>query len=221
MHDDPVALSLPWYVNGTLSDTGRASIARQLRSDPALRNELAFWEQLAASQRQHHTASEDIGLARTLERIRCETREQAPPHSERRGLREHLGRWLGGGERWLRPALACALLVIVVQAGVHHLDRPALAPTMRGAEPTRSVPAPTPLPANSALLRVVFHPSTTEGEIRLLIAEQDGWIVGGPGEGGEYYLAVPMQRVIAATDALRRKSAVRDVAGVDVLPKPR
>lgn len=213
MHDE-ADIPLPWYVNRTLGEFERAEVARRLRTDPALRNELLFWEEVAAGQCRLPAVAEDIALQRTLERIRRET----APIARRPRLADWIARLRARPDAWLRPALAGAIALVVAQSTVlvgRHGDDP---PRMRGAVPASTMAAPS-LPARTALLRVVFDPATTEGEIRVLVGGHGGWIVGGPGNGGEYYVAVPDQRVIVVTDALRTTAAIREVAGVDSLPQ--
>lgn len=217
MLDESIS-ALPWYVNATLAEPERADIARRLRTEPALRNELLFWEELAATQCRHMAVAEDIALQRTLDRIQLEERLQSTAKPA-----DWLRNWFAQGRSrpmsWLGPALAGGLVVAVAQFLLP--DRPPHVDTqlMRGAQ--AGVARPTTMGVDSALLRVVFDPATTEGEIRLLVAAQNASIVGGPGAGGEYYLAVPQQRVIAAIDALRTTGAVREVAGVESLPPTR
>ncbi len=215
MHDE-TTLSLPWYVNRTLDASDNARIARELRTQPALRNEWLFWEELAQAQRAMPAIAEDIALQRTLARIRRESaaEKSARPAAPARGW---LPRLRFASDAWLRPALACTLAIVAVQALLLFNPRGDEAARMRGQQPA-SLSTPASVPANAALLRVVFDPATPEGEIRLLVAGQSAWIVGGPGNGGEYYVAVPVQRVIAITDALRASPAVREVAGVESLP---
>ncbi len=215
MHDE-IDIPLPWYVNRTLGEFQRAEVARHLRTDPALRNELLFWEEVAAGQCRLPAVAEDIALQRTLERIR---RESAGAIRRPRQPGWFARIWPQPGA-WLRPALACAIALVVVQSVVllrRHEDD---ATRMRGATPAATTAARS-LPARTALLRVVFDPATTEGEIRVLVGGHGGSIVGGPGDGGEYYVAVPDQRVIVVTDALRASTAIREVAGVDALPRMR
>ncbi|MBX3701114.1 MAG: hypothetical protein KF903_08980 [Dokdonella sp.] len=216
--------SMPWYVNRTLDGPMCAELARRLRNDPALRNELAFWEQVATGQSRLDAVAEDIALQRTLERIRRETgthvaRRDAPA-SRQAPVRSLLGRLLALPEGWLRPALACTLLVVVAQSVALLVTRTDGHNLMRGSA-THDETAGAHIPADSVLLRVAFDPAVSEAQMRLLLARYQASIVAGPGEGGDYYLAVPSQRAIAATDGLRAAPAVRSVVGVERLPAPR
>ena len=74
---DETTLNLPWYVNGSLDEAMRADTARRLRSEPALRNELLFWEELAVVQSRPVPVAEDIALQRTLERIRRDSKPKS------------------------------------------------------------------------------------------------------------------------------------------------
>ncbi|UXI68497.1 hypothetical protein [Tahibacter amnicola] len=216
---DHIQSLLPWYINGTLSDAERASVERYLSEHPEEQSALDFWRHVASEQRRTAAnAPEDIALQKTLERIR---RETAPAGKPARRAADTQSRWSWLRlDNWLRPAFAVALLVVAVQSTLL-LQAPSRPPVLyRGAGPVASVADGARITADSAFLRIVFDPSATEGEIRVLVAGTGGWVVGGPGEGGEYYLAVARQRAIAAADELRTSRVVKDVTPVTAVPPP-
>lgn len=220
MHDEPDSM-LPWYANNTLDDRDRAVIAQQLLLDPDMRREITFWNEAAIHQRRSAApAAEDIGLVRTLERIRRETHMSAPTKGNASSPPSPSGwsRWLRP-DGWLRPAFACALLVVIAESAflVGHVAQPDV--TYRGATPAATMATPT-VALEESLLSVVFDPATSEAEIRLLVASQNAWIVGGPGNGGEYYLAVPRDKVVSATDALRANHSIKQVMAATSVPRP-
>lgn len=217
---DPQLLQmLPWYVNGTLDDADRARVDDWLRTDPAAAAELAWFQSLQQKVRADAPdVSDEIGLARTLQRIRAESRPAAvaAPTPRRApvapSFTERLRGWLDQFN--LSPAFAMAALVVVVQAGVI-LN---LASGDRDYEQVRAVTTGT-APTTGQLLRVAFKPEAREQEIRLLLVTLQGNIESGPGQLGDYYVRVP---VAAATDALARlKDApiIESFQPVDAVPQ--
>jgi anti-sigma factor RsiW len=214
MSDDVESL-LPWYVNGTLAAADRARVERELERDASLRAALAFWRQTAQSQHASAMpAAEDVGLARTLARIRAESAPAAAPRLAQPA--PSLWQRLFGGT-WLKPAFATALAVIVVQSGL------LLAPERmqyRGAAPA-DTPSTDATLAARVTLRVVFDPSVTEGQLRITLAAANAWYVGGPGDAGEYWLSVAPEQANAALETLRASGVVRAAATTDGVPRPR
>lgn len=213
MSDDVESL-LPWYVNGTLAAADRARVERELERDASLRAALAFWRQTAQSQHASAMpAAEDVGLARTLARIRAESAPAAPRLAQ---PAPSLWQRLFGGT-WLKPAFAAALAVIVVQSGL------LLAPERmqyRGAAPA-DTPSTDAMLAARVTLRVVFDPSVTEGQLRITLAAANAWLVGGPGDAGEYWLSVAPEQAEAALETLRTSGVVSAAAMTDGMPRPK
>jgi hypothetical protein len=67
-------------------------------------------------------------------------------------------------------------------------------------------------------LQVNFKPEATEREIRLALIRVGGLIVYGPGQLGDYYVAVPGERLAAARRDLEASGIVETVGQVDKLP---
>jgi hypothetical protein len=132
----------------------------------------------------------------------------AQPKGRKPGLLEML---FGGS--WMKPALAFSACVIVGQAAflVHQQTREDTS-IYRGNTP--SVPATT----ENVYLRVMFKPSATEGEIRLLLASTQAWVAGGPGLTGEYFLRFSPERVQAAQDTLLSSGVATEVTPVASIP---
>jgi hypothetical protein len=156
---------LPWYANHTLPAAELEAVDAHLRSCSRCRGELAFLRGL----REHVKASADVslpdevGLKRLLRQVRRSLVVQ----------------------RWLRPALAAAVTVIVVQAGLIAWlwpHEPGL--DLLGGSPREGV-----------VLQVRFDPTAPEARIRALLQERDAAIIDGPGALGVYRLRLPdMQR---------------------------
>ena len=197
---------LPFYVNGTLQGEERDWMERELAQHADARAELDAVRALHAQVRQSLPEVPDIiGLDQVMGRIRA----------DQPGVIERLAAWLGfsGG---LRPATAFAgLAIIAVQAGV-------IVSLVAGG---RDEDAGAGLRATKAtavhegpLLKVNFAPDAKEAQIRHLLVSVQGRLAGGPGQLGDYYIAVPAGREAALADELRRSPIVQGVSLAPGLP---
>jgi Putative zinc-finger len=186
-HDSHPDDLLPWYANGTLAGEERARVEKHLESCERCRQELALMHALRSSVKE-------LGAA------------DAPGEFGRRRLMRDVKSSRVGGQRWWRPVLAAAAVVIVVQTL-------ALATLLWPREP-----AITPLGGNAvsgaALLQVRFTPTATEAEIRAALDEVNGTIVDGPGALGVYsvrVVGISATQVAEVEGAARRLRARRQV----------
>jgi hypothetical protein len=222
-HPEQFTEWLPWYVNGTLNAKDRAAMDAYLAKSPLARDEAQYYERMAATmKRRAENIPADIGLAQTLQRIKVSSKAEASPPVARRAefkARDTDGqnwfqRLLGGG--WMKPALGCAMAVIVAQ-GVLLVQQRDDAIVYRG-KPSITDTKTSGAKAEAAYLRVVFKPNATEGELRLLLASTNAWIAGGPGQSGEYYLRFTPDQIQGAMDALKTSGLVSEAAPASQLP---
>jgi anti-sigma factor RsiW len=206
---------LPWYVNGTLNAKDRAAMDAHLAASPAAREEVRFYERMAATMkgRVDHIP-EDIGLAKTLARIQAAPKT-SPSASKKAGADNEswFSRLLGGG--WMKPALGVAMAVILGQGVLLMQQREeAIIYRSKAAAPA----TPGAVATEAAYLRVVFKANATEGELRLLLASTQAWVAGGPGQAGEYYLRYAPDHIQAGLDALKASGLVSEIAPVNQVP---
>ncbi len=206
---------LPWYVNGRLDDADRREVDAWLQGSEEARNLLAFWQAAADDQcRSAAIAAEDVGLDRVLGRINAPSASSASV-AKRPRLLTRIAGWLDGA--WLKPAFATALVVIAVQTTL--LSRSEAPMVYRGAAPLESQRAHPGISADAALVRVVFDPASTEGQLRIVLAGSGAWLVGGPGRSGEYYLAVASDRADRLLQQLAASGIVVTANPVEHLPE--
>ncbi len=197
---------LPFYVNGTLQGEEREWMERELAQHADARAELEAVRALQARVADSLPEVPDtIGLDKVMARIRADQPR----------LLDRLAAWLGfsGG---LRPATAFAgLAIIAVQAGV-------IVSLVAGG---RDEDAGAGLRASKAsavhegpLLKVNFAPDAKEAEIRHLLVSVQGRLAGGPGQLGDYYIAVPAGREAALAEEVRRSPIVQGVSLAPGLP---
>jgi hypothetical protein len=111
----------------------------------------------------------------------------------------------------LRPALAAALAVVVVQGVViANLATKDDSSEIRAVKPTVVDAGP--------FLKVNFKADAREADIRMLLVEIDGSLAGGPGQLGDWYVRIPEARITAAANQIKASSIVDGVARVDALP---
>jgi hypothetical protein len=209
---------LPFYVNGTLDDDDRAWVDDYLREHPKSAAELQWYRTLQDTmQRDAPAVSAEVGLDKVMARIRGErapARAAAKPSEP--GLGERVRGWLAAlaPQPLLRPALAGALAVVVVQGIViANLATTDDSTEMRAVKPTVVDPGP--------FLKVNFKADAKEADIRMLLVEINGSLAGGPGQLGDWYVRIPEARIAAAADAVKASPIVDGVARVDALPERR
>jgi hypothetical protein len=200
---------VPWYINGTIAPEDRRWVDEFVLSHRAAATFLK-WEN--ALQTRLREAAPSFAPAAGFERLRARIRaERAPVHAALKArLRDA---WLGLTHR---PGFAlAALTMVILQTGVIG----ALVGSQRDSAPeyarTRSL---TPTASAPALLRVSFKSDATEANLRMLLVEIGGTIVGGPGQLGAYLVQVPPAQFAQATATLAASPWV--MAAEVVLPAP-
>jgi hypothetical protein len=209
---------LPFYVNGTLSETDRGWVDSYVREHPAAAAELHWCKALQTKIREDVPAvSSEVGMERALRRIRSEgpaplaARRAASPSAM-----EKLRDWLASlvPQPMLRPAFIGALAVValqtvvIVQMAGNDDD---------GASEMRAIPGRTVV-EQGPYLKVNFKGEAREADIRMLLVEAHGSLAAGPGQLGDYYVHVPAAQVAAVTDKFKASAIVDAVAVVDALP---
>ncbi|HEV7912660.1 MAG TPA: hypothetical protein VGP22_02745 [Albitalea sp.] len=208
---------LPFYVNGTLSDSDRSWVDAYLREHPTAAAELNWYRSL--QQRLHEdvpAVSSEVGLERALKRIRTEgPAAQGARRAAGPSLVERLRDWVSAivPQPLLRPAFAGALAVVALQTAVIVqlvIDREDDSSQIRALQGSVVDKGP--------YLKVNFKADAREADIRLLLVEVHGSLAAGPGQLGDYYLRIPAPQLAAITDRMKASGIVDDVAVVDALP---
>ena len=209
---------LPFYVNGSLSDTDRSWVDDYLREHPSAHAELHWYESLQSRLREDVPAvSSEIGMELALRRIRAESpaSQRAPEPDKSPGLMGRLRDWFAPlvSQAILRPAFAGALAIVALQGAVITtlmLDRDESS-ELRALKASGVV-------EKGPYLKVNFKSDAREADIRMLLVEVRGSLAAGPGQLGDYYVRVPDEQVAALADKVAASSIVDAVAVVDALP---
>ena len=197
---------LPFYVNGSLQGEEREWMEQQLAQHADARAELDAVRALQAGiARSLPDVPDTIGLDKVMGRIRA----------DQPGWFGRVAAWLGLGGG-LRPATALAgLALVAVQAGVIV----SLVATPRDEDAGAGLRATKASAVHDGpLLKVNFAPDAKESEIRHLLVSVQGKLAGGPGQLGDYYIAVPAGREAALADQVRRSPIVQGVTLAPGLP---
>jgi hypothetical protein len=178
------AALLPWYVNGTLSETDRQQLDRHLSTCQACRAELAELTHLKSELATFYASQP--GPSSHTARLVLDT--VARDASTRRIGQTGLGSWPERVDEWFRslflprgvPTLAATLLVTQVGL-VLWLSMP---PTQPEQVSSRL------LGAQTARLSVAFQSGATEEQIRSLLQLVRGRVIDGPTTDGAYLIEV-------------------------------
>jgi hypothetical protein len=200
---------LPWYVNGTLGAEDRAWMTGYLARNPDLQIEVVRLATMRDDMRAAlEPATADVGWSRLRQRIAQEKRAAAPGLMER--LRATLERFASP------PAFALAAALVVVQFGVIG------SLVMRHSHDADDFAAYRSLPGSGfgsgPILQVTFKQDATERAMRLLLVDIEGALVGGPGQIGTYFVAVPPARLDAALKRVGESPIVDSVSVVPAVP---
>ena len=175
---------LPWYVNGTLSESDRHQLDRHLAACPACRAELEELTHLKSDLAAFYAAQpgpSSQAARRVLDTVGREASTRPISQSGLQSWLERMDQWFRSFflPRWV-PTLAAVLLATQVGL-VLWLTIP---PTKLEQVSSRS------LESQTARLRVVFQSDATEERIRLLLQIVRGRLIDGPTTDGTYTIEV-------------------------------
>ena len=150
---------LPWLANGTLAGAELHEVEAHVATCERCRSELAWLESLCSSVAELESiqAPGEFGLNRLLRDIR-----RRPHYAERR--------------RWLTPALAASLAIIVIQGVMI---------TNLWTRPENIAPLGREI-LDENILQIRFQPSATESDIRDSLQAIGARLIDGPGALGIY-----------------------------------
>lgn len=150
---------LPWLANHTLTGAEKREVEAHLATCERCRRELVWLESLQRDIAEHELAQApgEFGLNRVLQKVR-----QQPEFAAR--------------QRWLAPALAAAIAVVVLQGVMlvqlrTHPDT--IAPLGRKT-------------LDADVFQIRFNPRATEAEIRDVLQSVGASLIEGPGALGIY-----------------------------------
>lgn len=191
---------LPWWVNGTLEGAEARSVEEHLAECGVCRREEARCRRLAELVRgggEVAPAPHPAQLERLLAVI---AGEQGGMGRHRRAGASRLPSWLRDTPTAVRWLLAAQLAAMLALAGGLTLGHGGSLPASSDPAPVaeerpgafRTLASAQEDPGSRARLRLVFAPGVSEREIRGLLLELRGEIVGGPTPLGSYTIELPV-----------------------------
>lgn len=108
---------------------------------------------------------------------------------------------------WMKPALAIAATVLLVQGIVIQQLLGPHAPGLPSEDLTRGLV----VPQDKLLINVYFKPTAQEMQIRKLLNDVKGRIVSGPGEHGEYQILIAKEQSEQTIDTMSHSEIVDSV----------
>lgn len=150
---------LPWYVNGTLTDQEYHTVDEHVSICDICKDEIKLLQTIQThvkASAPSYTPGE-LGLRRVKKQIQQENKSRQGP------------------SKWWQPAMAAAVLVIVLQTGLllQQYDSGTTYGLLGKTEQT---------------LQISFSPAATEAQIREVLTVINGRIVDGPGALGVYHI---------------------------------
>lgn len=216
---------LPWLVNDTLDSPEREGVAAHVATCLECRAEAERCHALAALVASAEVAPSPhpAQLAKLLRRVdEIEGSGERLGGNIRANIRASLVRLLGSGRVSVGWAVAAQAATLVLLLGVIFWPS---APADTEAAPAVAIAAPAPAASYVVLgdpsvaattaakthqVRVVFVANSTEAELRRLLLEIRGELIGGPSPLGAYVVAVPVAEPLELVlEHLRADSRVR------------
>jgi hypothetical protein len=220
---------LPGYVNGNLASHDRQFVRQALSQSPQARAALAWHEALAEKViNDVDSAPSDIGWSALQAKVRASShmlkRSATQAAVPSNGVAHLLAKleWLMP-HRWLpAPALGgvCAglLAVVLAQAWWGQNQSPdAEFSQVRGDTPAA---AGATWPSSSKFVRLNFKERVSERDMRLLLVRTGATLVAGPGQLGDYTVAVSaseLDKVMQEFKDSLLTESVREVAAPSIL----
>jgi len=187
MKYDAAALKemIPLYINGRLSDSERAAFEAALASDPALKQELAEFEEIAALypdiEEEIPFPSSDRVFSRVMDNIDAQEKKAASPDGPG-VLFEKLAdlirmTFFSPRVAWAVAAVQLVLLVTLVG-------------TMPDTQDFETLSSGGATTATVLKINIVFEEDAMEKDIRALLNQLDAGIVAGPKANGLYVIEI-------------------------------
>jgi anti-sigma factor RsiW len=186
---DAAAELLPWYVTGQLAPEEAARVGDHVAGCAECQAEVAFQQRLEAEVARLPL---DVERGWADMRGRIEANDDTPlPVAARTG---RTTAWIG----W---AVAATFAIVAGASWLPQIAAP------RPAAPEYAALGQAQADASGNVV-VVFHPDTTERQLRAVLKAGEARIVDGPTAAGGYVLHVPVARRDAALTALRAQDRV-------------
>ena len=197
-----IALLLPWYANGTLSQDEHLRVHAHLAECAACRHEVEAMHALMEDDAARANAAA-VDIDRDWQRLRgrLQATRRAPAVRDRWSRMRQAWRETAP---WMRIALgAQAAMLLVLGVFVLRLERPSATPYLY-----RTLSAPAAVATKADRVLVVFDARMTEAQLRALLEQVHGRVVDGPNEAGAFLIATEPGQGEIARNTLRASPGV-------------
>jgi anti-sigma-K factor RskA len=204
---DEVRRNLPWYAAGSLAAEEAAAVEAELGRSPDLRRELQEWQAIESAAAAPRAGEPEFRGHVAQAWARIDAHERSERGRAPRAPLALLGAWLR--HTWLatpvggRVALAVQLALLVAMGATFEL-----AP--RAESPYRTLSSGATTVAAGPRLTVAFEPTTTEAQLRALLASIDAEVIAGP-TPEQFYTIQLRGRSASAQAALTQLRAAHGV----------
>lgn len=203
---------MPWFVNGTLSDSERDMVATHMQRCAACRHESRWLQSLqSAVSEEAQDEAMQMGLDRALARIGQAERPGLTLTGKARQIGRRCRHWLDlmWQSRPLAVKMSYATVALVLLGS---LLRVAIEPAGMPAATYRTLSSPyAPAQASSrqAQIAVVFSPSLTPHDIQGLLNQVGAQLLSGPTPEGAYVVQADSNKRVDVLRALQDHPGVR------------
>ena len=209
---DEVALLLPWHVNGTLSDAANARVEAHLAQCDVCTRDVSRERLIRGRMQAIDTPVEYLPTA-SLHRFNARLDAAESTAAAARGEPR--------SDRAVLRTLAASVAAAACALGGWFAGRSEGPSGFFSSSTYRTVTTASARTPHE-IIRAVFAPQVTLGDLQALLAQAELKIVAGPTEAGVYSLAATSSRPVDASLAiLRRQAAVRFAERTDAVTTPR
>jgi len=180
-------LLIPWYVNGTLNEVEMHQLEGHIAQCDACKTAVQWELELAKSLNASPSGLETLKADKDKQYLALLEATDAPGVRRKSWQRPYAPKSAGGKPLVLVASAASLMLALLIGSWLLAPERPDYQTLTRDSGHSGEV------------VQVLFHPSTPERDIRMLLLELDARILGGPSERGVYRLAIPETRQSGAT----------------------
>jgi len=180
-------LLIPWYVNGTLNEVEMSQLEDHMARCDTCRAAIEWELDLAKNLHASPPGLETLNAEKDRQYLTLLEAMDAPGARHNARALRRVGDWAGGKSLVLVASAACLVLAFFVGAWLQTPAQPDYQTLTRESG------------YQGQVVQVLFHPSTPERDIRMLLLELDAKLLGGPSERGVYRLAIPETRQSGAT----------------------
>ena len=182
-------LLMPWYVNGTLNEVDMCQLEGHIAQCDACKAAIQWELELAKNLHCPPSGLDRVIAEKDKQYLALAEAIDAPVRWHKFLSLPFASKTIGRKSLALVTSAASLVLVLLVGLWVWSPEKPDYQTLTREYD------------RQGEVVQVLFHPSTPERDIRMLLLELDAKILAGPSERGVYRLAIPESRQSGAAQS--------------------